>query len=234
MRERPDRACGAASPSRARPCACPRTTRRAGQFFVRDRVDRLLDPGSPFLEVGTLAAHGMYDGASPERRHRHRHRAGVEERECRRSPSNGATVKRRHRATFRGPSQEAPPGADGRRSTNRLPCLYLVDSGGAFLPLAGRGVPRTSDHFGRIFFNQATHVAPQGIAQIAAVLGPAPQAVRTCRRCRTSPSIVKDQGTIFLGGPPLVKAATGEVVTAEDLGGGDAARPGLRRRRPPR
>ena len=115
---------------------------------------------------------------------------------------------------------------------NRLPCLYLVDSGGAFLPMQDEVFP-DKEHFGRIFFNQA-NLSAAGIPQIAAVMGSCTAGGAYVPAMSDESVIVKDQGTIFLGGPPLVKAATGEVVTAEDLGGGDVHARTLRRRRPPR
>ena len=185
-----------------------------GKLLVRDRVDRLLDPGSPFLELSPLAAHGMYDGAVPERRHRHRDRPGrgprVRDRRERRDGQG------RHLLPDHG--QEAPARA-GDRPRNRLPCVYLVDSGGAFLPMQDEVFP-DREHFGRIFYNQAT-MSGAGIPQLAAVLGSCTAGGAYVPAMADESVIVRGQGTIFLGGPPLVKAATGEIVSAEDLGGGD-------------
>src|SRR3954469_14463479 len=185
-----------------------------GKMLVRDRVDRLLDPGSPFLELSALAATGMYDDAVPS--------AGivtgvgrVAGRECV-VVANDATVK--------GGTYYPIPGKKHLRAqevarANRLPCLYLVDSGGAFLPMQDDVFP-DKEHFGRIFFNQA-NLSAQGIPQVAAVMGSCTAGGAYLPAMSDESVIVKEQGTIFLGGPPLVKAATGEVVTAEELGGGD-------------
>ena len=185
-----------------------------GKLLVRDRVDRLLDPGSPFLEVAPLAAYGMYDEAVPS--------AGivtgigqVSGRECV-IVANDATVKG---GTYYPMTVKKHLRAQTIAADNRLPCIYLVDSGGAFLPLQDEVFP-DRDHFGRIFYNQAT-MSAAGIAQIAAVMGSCTAGGAYVPAMSDESVIVKDQGTIFLGGPPLVKAATGEVVTAEDLGGGD-------------
>ncbi len=185
-----------------------------GKLLVRDRVDRLLDPGSPFLELSALAAAGMYDDAVPA--------AGivtgigrVSGRDCV-GVANDATVKG---GTYYPITVKKHLRAQEVARANRLPCLYLVDSGGAFLPLQDEVFP-DKDHFGRIFFNQA-NLSAQGIPQVAAVLGSCTAGGAYVPAMSDESVIVKDQGTIFLGGPPLVKAATGEVVTAEDLGGGD-------------
>ena len=185
-----------------------------GKLLVRDRVDRLLDPGSPFLELSALAATGMYDDAVPA--------AGivtgigrVSGRDCV-VVANDATVKG---GTYYPITVKKHLRAQEVARANRLPCLYLVDSGGAFLPLQDEVFP-DKDHFGRIFFNQA-NLSAQGIPQVAAVLGSCTAGGAYVPAMSDESVIVKDQGTIFLGGPPLVKAATGEVVTAEDLGGGD-------------
>ena len=184
------------------------------KLLVRDRVDRVLDPGSPFLELAPLAAHGMYDDAVPS--------AGIvtgigriEGRECV-VVANDATVKG---GTYYPITVKKHLRAQEVARVNRLPCIYLVDSGGAFLPLQDEVFP-DRDHFGRIFFNQAT-LSAQGIPQIAAVMGSCTAGGAYVPAMSDETVIVREQGTIFLGGPPLVKAATGEVVTAEDLGGGD-------------
>ena len=184
-----------------------------GKLLPRDRVDALLDPGSPFLELSPLAATGMYGDEAPS--------AGiitgvgrVSGRECV-VVANDATVKG---GTYYPITVKKHLRAQEVALQNRLPCVYLVDSGGAFLPRQDEVFP-DRDHFGRIFYNQAT-MSAQGIAQIAAVLGSCTAGGAYVPAMADEAVIVKDQGTIFLGGPPLVKAATGEVVTAEDLGGG--------------
>lgn len=185
-----------------------------GKLLVRDRVDRLLDQGSPFLELSPLAATGMYDDAVPS--------AGmvtgigrVNGRECV-VVANDATVKG---GTYYPVTVKKHLRAQEVARANRLPCLYLVDSGGAFLPMQDEVFP-DKEHFGRIFFNQA-NLSAQGIPQVAAVMGSCTAGGAYVPAMSDESVIVKEQGTIFLGGPPLVKAATGEVVTAEDLGGGD-------------
>ena len=185
-----------------------------GKLLPRERVDRLLDKGAPFLELSPLAAHGMYDGDAPG--------AGivtgvgrVSGRECV-IVANDATVKG---GTYYPMTVKKHLRAQEVALHNRLPCIYLVDSGGAFLPLQDDVFP-DREHFGRIFFNQAT-MSKQGIAQIAAVMGSCTAGGAYVPAMSDECVIVREQGTIFLGGPPLVKAATGEEVTAEDLGGGD-------------
>jgi len=185
-----------------------------GKLLPRDRVDGLLDPGSPLLEVAPLAADGMYDDDCPA--------AGiiagigrVSGRECM-IVANDATVKG---GTYYPISVKKHLRAQEIAAQNRLPCIYLVDSGGAFLPRQDEVFP-DRDHFGRIFFNQAT-MSAAGIPQIAAVLGSCTAGGAYVPAMSDEAVIVRNQGTIFLGGPPLVKAATGEVVTAEELGGGD-------------
>ncbi|HVH94966.1 MAG TPA: carboxyl transferase domain-containing protein [Nocardioidaceae bacterium] len=185
-----------------------------GKLLARDRVDRLLDPGSPFLELSPLAATGMYDDAVPA--------AGivtgvgrVSGRECV-VVANDATVKG---GTYYPITVKKHLRAQEVARANRLPCVYLVDSGGAFLPLQDEVFP-DKEHFGRIFFNQA-NLSAQGIAQVAAVMGSCTAGGAYVPAMSDETVIVRGEGTIFLGGPPLVKAATGEVVTAEDLGGGD-------------
>jgi 3-methylcrotonyl-CoA carboxylase beta subunit len=185
-----------------------------GKMLVRDRVDQLLDPGSPFLELSPLAANGMYDDAVPS--------AGVvtgigrvSGRECV-IVANDATVKG---GTYYPITVKKHLRAQEVARANRLPCIYLVDSGGAFLPMQDEVFP-DKEHFGRIFFNQA-NLSAAGIPQVAAVMGSCTAGGAYVPAMSDETVIVKEQGTIFLGGPPLVKAATGEVVTAEDLGGGD-------------
>jgi 3-methylcrotonyl-CoA carboxylase beta subunit len=195
------------------PAARAKHTAR-GKLLPRDRVDRLLDPGTPFLEIGQLAAFGMYDGDAPA--------AGViagigriHGQECM-VVANDATVKG---GTYYPLTVKKHLRAQEIAAQNRLPCVYLVDSGGAFLPLQDEVFP-DRDHFGRIFFNQA-NLSAAGIPQIAVVMGSCTAGGAYVPAMSDETVIVKDQGTIFLGGPPLVKAATGEVVTAEELGGGD-------------
>ena len=187
-----------------------------GKLLARDRIDMLLDPGSPFLEIAPLAAWGMYGGdtAVPS--------AGlvtgigvIEGRHCV-IVANDATVKG---GTYYPITVKKHLRAQEVAQENRLPCVYLVDSGGAFLPMQDEVFPDKL-HFGRIFFNQA-NLSAAGIPQIAAVMGSCTAGGAYVPAMSDETVIVKDQGTIFLGGPPLVKAATGEVVTAEELGGGD-------------
>ncbi|MBD3663583.1 methylcrotonoyl-CoA carboxylase [Sulfitobacter sp. TSTF-M16] len=185
-----------------------------GKMLPRERVANLLDPGSPFLEVGALAAHGLYDGAAPS--------AGVIAGigqvaghevmvVC-----NDATVKG---GTYYPMTVKKHLRAQEIAEENNLPCVYLVDSGGANLPNQDEVFP-DRDHFGRIFYNQA-RMSGKGIPQIAVVMGSCTAGGAYVPAMSDVTIIVKEQGTIFLAGPPLVKAATGEVVTAEDLGGGD-------------
>jgi 3-methylcrotonyl-CoA carboxylase beta subunit len=201
-------AAASAGPARARERHVAR-----GKLLPRDRVDTLLDLGSPFLELSPLAANGMYGDEAPG--------AGlitgigrVSGRECV-IVANDATVKG---GTYYPMTVKKHLRAQEVAQQNRLPCIYLVDSGGAFLPRQDEVFP-DRDHFGRIFFNQAT-MSAMGVAQIAAVLGSCTAGGAYVPAMSDEAVIVRDQGTIFLGGPPLVKAATGEVVTAEDLGGG--------------
>ncbi|WP_420013693.1 carboxyl transferase domain-containing protein [Tateyamaria sp.] len=185
-----------------------------GKMLPRDRVANLLDPGSSFLEVGATAAHGLYDGAAPC--------AGVIAGIgqvmghdvmviC-----NDATVKG---GTYYPMTVKKHLRAQEIAEQNHLPCIYLVDSGGANLPNQDEVFP-DRDHFGRIFFNQA-QMSAKGIPQIAVVMGSCTAGGAYVPAMSDVTIIVKEQGTIFLAGPPLVKAATGEVVSAEDLGGGD-------------
>ncbi|MER6750597.1 carboxyl transferase domain-containing protein [Streptomyces fungicidicus] len=185
-----------------------------GKLLPRDRVDTLLDPGSPFLELAPLAADGLYEGQAPA--------AGViagigrvSGRECV-VVANDATVKG---GTYYPMTVKKHLRAQEVALDNRLPCVYLVDSGGAFLPMQDEVFP-DRDHFGRIFYNQA-RMSGAGIPQIAAVLGSCTAGGAYVPAMSDEAVIVRGQGTIFLGGPPLVKAATGEVVTAEELGGGE-------------
>ena len=190
-----------------------------GKLLPRDRVQMLLDPGTPFLELSPLAALGMYpdrDGSDSAPC------AGVivgigrvSDVDCM-IVCNDATVKG---GTYYPMTVKKHLRAQEVAQQNRLPCIYLVDSGGANLPNQDEVFP-DRDHFGRIFFNQA-NMSAQGIAQIAVVMGSCTAGGAYVPAMSDESIIVKNQGTIFLGGPPLVKAATGEVVTAEDLGGGD-------------
>ena len=194
-----------------------------GKLLARERVDRLLDPGSPFLELSPLAATGMYSAEdAPSDARDAVPSAGivtgigrVSGRECV-IVANDATVKG---GTYYPMTVKKHLRAQEVARANRLPCIYLVDSGGAFLPMQEDVFP-DKEHFGRIFFNQA-NLSAQGIPQVAAVMGSCTAGGAYVPAMSDESVIVKDQGTIFLGGPPLVKAATGEVVTAEDLGGGD-------------
>ncbi|AHI01131.1 carboxyl transferase domain-containing protein [Kutzneria viridogrisea] len=185
-----------------------------GKLLPRERVDALLDPGSPLLELSPLAANGMYDDEAPA--------AGVitgvgrvSGRECV-IVANDATVKG---GTYYPITVKKHLRAQEVALQNNLPCLYLVDSGGAFLPRQDEVFP-DREHFGRIFYNQAT-MSARGIPQIAAVLGSCTAGGAYVPAMSDEAVIVRGQGTIFLGGPPLVKAATGEEVSAEDLGGGE-------------
>jgi 3-methylcrotonyl-CoA carboxylase beta subunit len=196
-------------PERAR----TRHTER-GKLLPRDRVDSLVDPSSPFLELSPLAANGMYRDEAPG--------AGiitgvgrVAGRECV-IVANDATVKG---GTYFPVTVKKHLRAQEVALHNHLPCIYLVDSGGAFLPAQDEVFP-DREHFGRIFFNQAT-MSSRGIPQIAAVLGSCTAGGAYVPAMSDEAVIVRNQGTIFLGGPPLVKAATGEEVSAEELGGGD-------------
>ncbi len=184
-----------------------------GKLLPRERVDRLLDPGSPFLELAPLAAEDLYDGAAPGGGII----AGVGRIEGREVvvAANDATVKG---GTYYPMTVKKHLRAQEVALQNRLPCVYLVDSGGAYLPMQDEVFP-DREHFGRIFFNQAT-MSAQGIPQIAAVMGSCTAGGAYVPAMSDETIIVRDQGTIFLGGPPLVKAATGQEVTAEELGGG--------------
>jgi 3-methylcrotonyl-CoA carboxylase beta subunit len=185
-----------------------------GKLLPRERVERLIDPGSPFLELSPLAANAMYEGDI--------HAAGiitgigrVEGRECV-IVCNDATIKG---GTYYPLTVKKHLRAQEIAQQNRLPCIYLVDSGGANLPNQAEIFP-DREHFGRIFFNQA-NMSAAGIPQIASVMGSCTAGGAYVPAMSDETIIVKGQGTIFLAGPPLVKAATGEVVTAEELGGAD-------------
>ena len=188
--------------------------RSRGKLTARERVDRLLDPGSAFLELNTLAAWELYDGQAPA--------AGivtgvgvVEGQECV-IVANDATVKG---GSYFPLTVKKHLRAQEVAEQNELPCIYLVDSGGAFLPLQAEVFP-DRDHFGRIFYNQA-RLSAKGITQIAAVMGSCTAGGAYVPAMSDETIIVKGTGTIFIGGPPLVKAATGQDVTAEELGGAD-------------
>ncbi|MGO9754412.1 MAG: carboxyl transferase domain-containing protein [Solirubrobacteraceae bacterium] len=185
-----------------------------GKLLVRDRVERLSDPGTAFLELSALAADGLYDGDAPG--------AGI-------VTGIGIVAGRRvvvvaNDATVKGGTYYPMTVKKHLRAQevalhNRLPCVYLVDSGGAFLPMQDEVFP-DRDHFGRIFYNQAT-MSKQAIPQIACVMGSCTAGGAYVPAISDETVIVREQGTIFLGGPPLVKAATGEQVSAEELGGGE-------------
>jgi len=188
--------------------------REQGKLLARERIERLLDPATPFLEIGALAAHGLYEGAAPS--------AGivtgigrVRGREVM-IVANDATVKG---GTYFPLTVKKHLRAQEIAAENRLPCVYLVDSGGAFLPLQAEVFP-DRDHFGRIFYNEA-RLSAAGIPQISVVLGSCTAGGAYVPAMSDETVIVKGRGTIFLGGPPLVKAATGEIVSAEELGGAD-------------
>ena len=185
-----------------------------GKLLARNRIDRLLDPGSPFLELSQLAAHGMYEDQAPA--------AGIitgigriQGQECV-VVANDATVKG---GTYYPITVKKHLRAQEIAEENRLPCIYLVDSGGAFLPLQDEVFP-DARHFGRIFFNQA-NMSAKRIPQIAVVMGSCTAGGAYLPAMSDESIIVRNQGTIFLAGPPLVKAATGEIVSAEELGGAD-------------
>lgn len=188
--------------------------RKSGRMFVRERIEHLLDPGAEFLELGALAADGMYDGSAPSAGivtgigQIHRREVVV--------AANDATVKG---GTYFPMTVKKHLRAQEVAFENHLPCVYLVDSGGAFLPLQAEVFP-DRDHFGAIFYNQA-RMSAAGIYQVAAVMGSCTAGGAYVPAMSDEAVIVKNQGTIFLGGPPLVKAATGRDVTAEELGGAD-------------
>ena len=188
--------------------------RSRGKLTARERIDRLVDPDSAFLELGALAAWDLYDGAAPG--------AGivtgigvVEGRECV-IVANDATVKG---GSYFPLTVKKHLRAQEVAEQNRLPCIYLVDSGGAFLPLQAEVFP-DREHFGRIFYNQA-QMSAKGIPQIAVVMGSCTAGGAYVPAMSDETVIVRGTGTIFIGGPPLVKAATGQDVTAEELGGAD-------------
>src|SRR5580765_4630638 len=188
--------------------------REQGKLPARDRIGKLLDPGSPFLELSSLAAWDLYDNEAPG--------AGIITGVGRVSGrevlivANDATVKG---GTYYPMTVKKHVRAQQVAIDNRLPCVYLVDSGGAFLPLQAEVFP-DKEHFGRIFFNQA-RMSAERIPQIAAVMGSCTAGGAYVPAMSDETVIVNGTGTIFLGGPPLVKAATGEEVTAEELGGAD-------------
>jgi len=185
-----------------------------GKMFVRDRIEAVIDPETPFLEFSALAANGMYDDEAPSAGivtgigMIHGHRTVI--------VANDATVKG---GTYFPITVKKHLRAQEIALQNRLACLYLVDSGGAFLPLQAEVFP-DRDHFGRIFYNQAK-MSAEGLYQVAAVMGSCTAGGAYVPAMSDEAIIVRNQGTIFLGGPPLVKAATGEEVTAEELGGAD-------------
>src|ERR1044071_3174726 len=185
-----------------------------GKLLARERIRLLLDPGSPFLELSAFAAYEMYDGAVPA--------AGIVTGIGRIAGSecvvvaNDATVKG---GTYFPMTVKKHLRAQEIARDNRLPCLYLVDSGGAFLPAQDEVFP-DREHFGRIFYNQA-NLSALGIPQIAVVMGSSTAGGAYVPALSEETIMVRNQATIFLGGPPLVKAATGEDVTAEELGGAD-------------
>jgi len=188
--------------------------RERGKLLARERVDRLVDPGTAFLELGALAAWGLHDGQAPS--------AGiitgigvVEGRECV-IVANDATVKG---GSYFPLTVKKHLRAQEVAEQNRLPCIYLVDSGGAYLPLQAEVFP-DRDHFGRIFYNQA-RMSALGIPQIAVVMGSCTAGGAYVPAMSDETVIVRGTGTIFIGGPPLVKAATGQDVSAEELGGAD-------------
>src|SRR3954447_16232941 len=185
-----------------------------GKLLARERVNLLLDPGAPFLELSALAAYGLYGGDV--------HSASlitgigrVSNRECM-IIANDATIKG---GTYYPMTVKKHLRAQDIARENALPCIYMVDSGGAFLPLQDEIFP-DERHFGRIFYNQA-RLSALGIAQIAIVMGSCTAGGAYVPAMSDESIIVRNQGTIFLGGPPLVKAATGEEVSAEELGGAD-------------
>src|ERR1700676_4350472 len=188
--------------------------RARGKLLARERIDLLLDAGAPFLELSALAAYDMYGGEVPG--------AGIVTGIGRVSGcecvivANDATVKG---GTYYPITVKKHLRAQEIAAENHLPCIYLVDSGGAYLPLQDEVFP-DREHFGRIFFNQA-RLSARGIPQLACVMGSCTAGGAYVPAMFDESIIVKDTGTIFLGGPPLVKAATGEVVSAEELGGAD-------------
>src|SRR6187399_1932236 len=188
--------------------------RSRGKLTARERIDRLIDPGTAFLELNALAAWELYDGDAPSAGivtgigMIHGHQTMI--------VANDATVKG---GTYFPLTVKKHLRAQEVAAQNRLPCLYLVDSGGAFLPLQAEVFP-DRDHFGRIFFNQA-RMSAAGIAQIAVVMGSCTAGGAYVPAMSDETVIVRGTGTIFIGGPPLVKAATGQDVTPEELGGAD-------------
>jgi 3-methylcrotonyl-CoA carboxylase beta subunit len=208
LREATDRAARGGTPAAiARHCA-------RGKLLVRERIDRLIDPGSAFLELSPLAAHGLYEGEVPS--------GGIVcgiGRVAGREVvivANDATVKG---GTYYPITVKKHLRAQEVAAQNALPCVYLVDSGGANLPNQDEVFP-DRDHFGRIFFNQA-NLSAAGVPQIAVVMGSCTAGGAYVPAMADEAIIVRGQGTVFLGGPPLVRAATGEIVSAEELGGAD-------------
>ena len=196
------------------PAQAVATQRKRGKFLARERVTRLLDPDTPFLELSALAAHGLHNGEAPA--------AGIitgvgriSGRECL-VVANDPTVKG---GTYFPETIKKHVRAQEIAIDNRLPCVYLVDSGGVFLPLQAEVFP-DAGHFGRIFYNQAV-MSAAAIPQVAVVLGMCTAGGAYVPAMSDENIIVKGAGTIYLAGPPLVKAATGEEVSAEDLGGGE-------------
>ncbi|MCL6262661.1 carboxyl transferase domain-containing protein [Craterilacuibacter sp. RT1T] len=215
MRELVDELCARVAQSAAGGGDAARTKHTArGKLLPRERIDLLLDAGAPFLELSQLAACGMYGDEAPG--------AGIITGIGRISGincvvvANDATVKG---GTYYPMTVKKHLRAQEIARANRLPCVYLVDSGGAFLPLQDEVFP-DKEHFGRIFFNQA-QLSAAGVPQIAVVMGSCTAGGAYVPAMSDETVIVRNQGTIFLGGPPLVKAATGEVVSAEELGGGE-------------
>jgi len=186
-----------------------------GKLLARDRIDKLVDPGSPFLEIGQFAGYEMYGDDNVAAGGLIAGIGRINGQECM-IVANDATVKG---GTYYPITVKKHLRAQSIAEQNRLPCIYLVDSGGAHLPSQDEVFP-DREHFGRIFFNQA-NMSAQGIPQIAVVMGSCTAGGAYVPAMCDQSIIVKQQGTIFLGGPPLVKAATGEVVSAEDLGGAD-------------
>src|SRR5437763_8830983 len=199
--------------------AAVRRHKERGKMFVRERIDAVIDPDTPFLEFSALAANGMYDDGAPSAGivtgigMIHGHQTVI--------VANDATVKG---GTYFPITVKKHLRAQEIAMQNHLACLYLVDSGGAFLPLQADVFP-DRDHFGRIFYNQA-RLSALGVAQVALVMGSSTAGGAYVPAMSDETVIVKGTGTVFLGGPPLVKVATGEDVSAEELGGADVhARP---------
>ena len=211
---RPNSSCRVAAAALGGPEAIRARHTARGKLLPRERVDRLLDPGSPFLEIGQLAAFGLYEDQAPG--------AGIIAGIGRVSGrevmivANDSTVKG---GAYFPLTVKKHIRAQTIARENALPCIYLVDSGGANLPFQAEVFP-DQEHFGRIFYNQA-QMSAEGIAQIACVMGSCTAGGAYVPAMSDETVIVKNQGTIFLAGPPLVKAATGEIISAEELGGAD-------------